>query len=55
MKITISENEKDAGITAYLDGSSIGWADYNYEGELALGVVLLSRQVSGLDPLVSIC
>ncbi len=34
MKITTSENETDAGITVYLDGNAIGWADYNYEDEL---------------------
>lgn len=34
MKITISENETDAGITVYLDGNAIGWTDYNYEDEL---------------------
>ena len=35
MKITTSENETDAKIIVYLDGNSIGWADYNYEDELS--------------------
>ncbi len=35
MKITTSENETDAGITVYLDGNSVGCADYNYEDELS--------------------